>query len=82
MISGTQPVPGWVEEEEKRCGRVGSRLLGDKERARMTRGKLSMSARKVYFKLRVASVIDTHAFSPNSVSGGKGKDCYFPLCLS
>lgn len=48
-------------------------------------GKLSMSARKVYFKLRMASVIDKHAFvsfRPNSVSGGKGKDCYFVLCES
>lgn len=52
-------------------------------RARMTSGKLSVSAKKVCFKLRVASVIDTHAFTeyrPNSVSGGRGMDCYFPLC--
>lgn len=31
-------------------------------RARMTKGKLSMSAQKVYFELRMASVIYTHAF--------------------
>lgn len=60
----------------------GKQTAGRQGRDRMTSGKLSMSARKVYFKLRVASVIDTQAFSPNSVSGGKGKDCYFPLCLS
>lgn len=45
----------------------------------------NMSAKKVHFKLRMACVIDIHAFiqfRPISLSGGGGKDCYFPKCES